>query len=450
MIYSIGIFVLDTGRELLLHHTSKEIVSNHSRTVKLLGLLAEAYPKVVSKNELMQKLWRDDDVTDWALSRQIYQLRQLLSAHDPETQYIKTVHTQGFKLEIEPRIIDPVAVLQMVSEQQSENPEPELIDKPRYRFGKWLIPGAIVCLLLLSIFAYHWLKTPPLIYGEILPPKTISLPVNAQWTSSKPDTLQFTADGILIAPIELDPLYVSTSLTGPAFYQGAIFSVDMKLSQEFVDNKGGLRFYYQSTQDGWPGEWDCILDDFESLEFEYQCRVDENGAFTKIRENETVNFGVKLHQLQPIGNAIIKSADINLPASISTDKGWRTTNNLTLEYDRGVSFKPKSLAAKLATSIRGPVNISGSKIAFTLEVEDSYKNSDVGIQLFLIGQNGDWHDCFIEGENIQFNVFTKICDFKNIKNPFVLKENEKIEIGVSPFGKFINGKIKIVGITLSE
>jgi DNA-binding winged helix-turn-helix (wHTH) protein len=448
MIYSIGRFVLDTEREHLLFQASKEIVSNHSRTIQLLGLLIEAYPKVVSKNELMQKLWRDD-VSDWALSRQIYQVRQLLSAHDPETPYIKTVHTQGFKLEIEPQIIDPTPVHPARSEQQNENAEAELINKLPYRFGKWLIFGAIACLLLLSAFGYRWLKTPSRIYGEILPPKTIPLPINT-WTSSKPDTLQFTEDGILVAPINADPVYVSTSLTGAAFYQGAVFSVDMKLSQEFVDNRGGLRFYYQSTQDGWPGEWDCILEEFETLNFEYKCRIDENGTFTKIRENETVNFGVKLHQSQPIGNAIINSADIRMPANISTDKGWRTTNNLVLEYDRGVSFTPKTLAAKLITSIRGPVNISGSKIAFTLEVEDSYKNSDVGIQLFLISSNGDWHDCFVEGENIQFNVFTQICDFKNTKDPFVLQENEKIEIGVSPFGKFINGKIKIVGITLSE
>lgn len=450
MIYSIGMFILDTETEHLLYQPSKEIISNHSRTAQLLGLLAEAYPKVVSKNELVQKLWRDDDVSDWALSTQIYQLRQLLSAHDSENQYIKTVHSQGFKLEIKPGIINPETTREIVSEQKSENPEPQLIDKSRYRFGKWIIAGAIACLLLLGFFGYSWLKTPALIYGEISPKKTIPLPINANWTSSKPDTLQLAADGIQVAPIELDPLYVATSLTGPEFYQGAVFSVGIKVNQEFVDNKGGLRFYFQSTQDGWPGEWDCILDDIKILNFEYKCRIDENGTFTKVLENETVNVGVKLHQVEPIGNATITSAEVNLPASISTDKGWWTTNNLALTYDRGVSFQPQTLAAKLATTIRGPINIPGSKIAFTLEVEDSYKNPDGGLQFFLMGKNEEWQDCFVEGEDIQYNVFTKTCDFKNIKEPFVLKENDKVEIGISPFGKIIHGKIKIVGITLSE
>ena len=450
MIYSIGLFNLDTEREHLLLEASKEIVSNHTRTVQLLGLLAEAYPKVVSKNELMQKLWQDDDVTDWALSRQIYQLRQLLSAHDPETQYIKTVHAQGFKLEIRPEIINPAATLQMEAEQQSENVEPELINKPHYRLSTWIISGVIVCLVLLSVFGYHQLKTPPRIYGEIFPSKTIPLPFNANWISSKPDTLQFTADGIRIKSIESDPLYVSTSVAGAAFYQGAVFSVEMKLNQEFVDNKGELRFYFQSTQDGWPGEWDCMLDNVETLNVEYKCRIDENETFTKISDNETVNFGIKLHQLQLTGSAIINSAEVSLPASISTDKGWYTSNNLAVEYDRGVSYKPRSLAAKLATSIKGPLNIAGSKIAFTLEVEDSYKKPDMGVQFYILRKDGEWYDCFMEGKDIHSNVFTKTCEFKNIKDPFVLKENEKIEIGISSFGKLIHGKIRILGITVSE
>lgn len=446
MIYSIGLFNLDTEREHLLFETSKEIVSSHSRIIQLLSLLAAAYPKVVSKNELIQKLWQDDNVTDWALSRQICQLRQLLSLHDPKTQYIKTVHTRGFKLDIQPAVINPVSV--RLDERQ--NSEHELINKTRFRLNKWAIVGATTGLLLLGIFGYHWLTSPNLMLGEIIPKKTIPLPVNKNWVSSKVDTLQITTNGIRVAPIELNPLYVSTKLTGPAFYQGAVFSVEMKLSQEFVDNRGELRFYFQSMQDGWPGEWDCTLGEFKKLNFKYDCQIDESETFTKILEGETVKFGVKLHQLQPIGDATIISAAVNLPASISTDKGWSTTNNLALEYDRGVSFKPLSLAAKLETKIHGPVNISGSKIAFTLEVEDSYKKPDIGLQFFLIDKNGDWQDCFMNGDNIQSNVFTKICDFENIKDPFVLKENETLKIGISPYGKMIHGKIKILGITISE
>lgn len=450
MIYSIGLFILDIRKEQLLLEASNEVVSNHSRTIQLLGILAEAYPKVVSKNELMQKLWRDDDVTDWVLSRQIYQLRQLLSSCDPDTSYIKTVHAKGFKLEIEPRLINSTVSRESVFEQ-NQHIEPVTDKKNPSIFSKGLIGfSAIAFLLLGCFFGYRELQTSLPIYGEIFPQKIIPLPVSTNWSSSKPDSLQFTTDGILVAPIELDPVYVSASVAGAAFYQGAIFSMKVKLNQQFIDNKGGLRFYYQTTTDGWPGEWDCILDDIEKLDFEYKCQIDEDGTFTKILANEKVNFGVKLHQLQPIGSVVIQSAAVNVPASISTDKGWRTTNNLEMKYERGVAFHPKSLAAKLATAIKGPVNIPGSKIAFTLEVDDSYKNPEVGIQFFLLSKNGGWHDCHMQGENIRSNVFTKICDFKNINNPFVLKKGEQLEIGVSPYGKRIDGKIKIVGITVNE
>lgn len=449
--YSIGKFILDTERELLLYQTSKEIVSNHSRTVQLLALLAEAYPKSVSKNQLIEKLWKDE-VSDWALSRQIYQLRQLLSTHDSESQYIKTVHAQGFKLEIKPAIINPETPSETTPEitvsEQNENPQ--LIHKPRDRLGKGLIASTAACLLLLGFFGYSWLKTPAPIYGEIFPKKTIRLPLNTSWTSSKPDSLQFTAEGIVVAPIELDPLFLSTSLTGPAFYQGAVFSIGVKLDQEFVNNKGGLRFYYQSMQGAWPGEWDCILDEFKSLAFEYNCTIDENGNFTKVIEKESVNIGVKLHQQQPIGRVTITSAKIDFPASISTEKGWSATNNIQLQYNRGVAYQVKSLADQLATRLKGPLTISGSKVAFTLEIDDPYKNANSGIQFFLINKKGEWQDCFIEDTDIQSNVFTKTCDFKNSKTPFFLTENEKIDIGIRPFGQTINGKITILGITVFE
>lgn len=146
----------------------------------------------------------------------------------------------------------------------------------------------------------------------------------------------------------------------------------------------------------------------------------------------------------------VTSAQLDIPASISTETGWHTTNNLKFEYDRGVSFKPKTVAAQLATTIRGPIHITGSKISFTLEVDDLYINSNAGIQFFLISHDGQWQDCIAEGEDIKSNVFTKICIFKNIKNPFVLKQNEKVDIGVATFGKLIQGRIKILGITLNE
>lgn len=465
MIYSIGKFILDPEKEHLLLGSSREIISNHSRTIQLLSILVKAYPKIVSKNELTQALWPDDDVTEWALSRQISQVRQLLATHDPETHYIKTVHTKGFKLEMEPRVIEKIGSEKNNPENSPLEPtkssdgigqeEPQsaaITQKNNRRWGRWLLTGILGCLLLVAFFGYKRFKNDEVIYGEIIPKKNIPLPVNANWSSTQPDTIRYTPDGIHIEPIGPDSLFVLTSLTRAAFYQGAIFSINMQVNQEFVDNKGWLRLYYQSTLAGWPGEWDCGVDDsiIQTLNFEYQCRIDENGNYTKIFADETVNFGIKIHQLKAVGHAVIKSAEINLPASISTDKGWRTSNGVPLDYNRGVAYEPKTVADELLTRIKGPVNIPGSKIAFTIHVDNSYQKPDSVLQFFIINKNGKWQDCFVDWTKITSNVSTHICDFQNIKDPFILNENEKVEIGMRPSGKNIKGKLQIIGITVNE
>lgn len=448
MMYSIGLFILDTQKELLLLESSQEIVSSHSRTVQLLGALAEAYPKIVSKNELTQRLWPEDDVTEWALSRQISQVRQLISSIDPDNPYIKTVHTKGFKLEIEPRILGTVTR----PESNPQEPHSSFAVKNQSSLGKWLATVGLASCLMLGFWSYNRFKAPSITYGETLPEETIVFPVSSDWSSTEPDTINYTKDGLLIAPIGPDPLFVSTNLTRSAFYQGAVFSMRMQVNQEFVDHKGWLRLYYQSKLEGWPGEWDCGVDDkiIQTLDFEYHCVIDEKGVFTKILDDETVILGIKIHQLQPIGHAIIKAAKLRIPAGISTDKGWHATNGLDVDYHRGVSYHPKSQGDQLSTWIKGPVNIRGSKIAFTIRVNETDITPDAGLQFFILSDSGKWSDCFEDGGSIKSDVFTKICDFNNIQDPFVIEENKQVEIGIRPYGDAISKIVEIVGITISE
>ena len=66
---------------------------------KILLLLAEAYPQVVSRSELSRQLWRDEPTESDALRSHIYQLRTVL---DKPFAYplLKTVFGVGFTLEI--------------------------------------------------------------------------------------------------------------------------------------------------------------------------------------------------------------------------------------------------------------------------------------------------------------------------------------------------------------
>jgi DNA-binding response OmpR family regulator len=67
---------------------------------RILSVLAEAYPQVVSRSKLSQKLWGDEPTESDALRSHIYQLRNSL---DKPFDYpmIKTMHGIGFVLHVE-------------------------------------------------------------------------------------------------------------------------------------------------------------------------------------------------------------------------------------------------------------------------------------------------------------------------------------------------------------
>ena len=66
---------------------------------KILTVLAEAYPQIVSRSELSQKLWGDEPTQSDAIRSHIYQLRAVL---DKPFRYplLKTVFNAGFTLEL--------------------------------------------------------------------------------------------------------------------------------------------------------------------------------------------------------------------------------------------------------------------------------------------------------------------------------------------------------------
>ena len=67
---------------------------------KILTILAEAYPQVVSRSELTQKLWGDEPTESDALRSHVYQLRSVIDKPFA-TPIVKTVFGAGFTLAIE-------------------------------------------------------------------------------------------------------------------------------------------------------------------------------------------------------------------------------------------------------------------------------------------------------------------------------------------------------------
>lgn len=73
-----------------------EIVHLEPRVFEVLTYLLEHRDRVVPKQELLDKLWPDDFVTDSALSRAIRDLRRALGDTGSEKRWIQTVYGRGF------------------------------------------------------------------------------------------------------------------------------------------------------------------------------------------------------------------------------------------------------------------------------------------------------------------------------------------------------------------
>lgn len=71
----------------------------HAMGYRILSVLAESYPQVVSRTQLIQKIWGDEPTESDAMRSHIYQLRNVLDKPF-DAPLLKTVHGVGFVLDI--------------------------------------------------------------------------------------------------------------------------------------------------------------------------------------------------------------------------------------------------------------------------------------------------------------------------------------------------------------
>ena len=76
-----------------------QLLDLHTMGFRILTILAEAYPRVVSRSQLSQKLWGDEPTESDAMRSHIYQLRSVLDKPF-DFPILKTVHGVGFRLDL--------------------------------------------------------------------------------------------------------------------------------------------------------------------------------------------------------------------------------------------------------------------------------------------------------------------------------------------------------------
>jgi len=96
---TVNIGPLQLDRKLKTVQRDGLLLNLHSMGYRILTVLIEAYPQVVSRSQLSQKLWGDEPTESDALRSHIYQLRTVLDKPFA-TAILKTRHGVGFVLDV--------------------------------------------------------------------------------------------------------------------------------------------------------------------------------------------------------------------------------------------------------------------------------------------------------------------------------------------------------------
>src|SRR5215467_11126691 len=94
-LYKFGGFELDPAQRLLVREG--RIVQLTPKAVDLLLVLVESHGRVISKEDLLQRVWPDSFVEEANLSHNIYKLREALGDDSGDTQFIETLPRRGYR-----------------------------------------------------------------------------------------------------------------------------------------------------------------------------------------------------------------------------------------------------------------------------------------------------------------------------------------------------------------
>lgn len=101
MLYRFGPFELDTAKVELRNGGTIRAVE--PQVFGLLALLVENRERMVSKDEIVEKVWDGRIVSDAAIASRVKSARQALGDDGKAQRYIKTLHGQGFRFVAEVR-----------------------------------------------------------------------------------------------------------------------------------------------------------------------------------------------------------------------------------------------------------------------------------------------------------------------------------------------------------
>lgn len=150
---SLGIFRLDVATAKL-YKNGKDIQLTR-RCFEILMLLLESHGRVVSKEEMLARVWADSDVGESNISYHIHALRRILGDSPKNSTMIVTIPGVGYKFIDQVEVVEdgPIGVDRREATVVDPNPRLQSIMAGKYRY--WSIAAVImmgIAIILLLIF----------------------------------------------------------------------------------------------------------------------------------------------------------------------------------------------------------------------------------------------------------------------------------------------------------
>ncbi len=168
-LFGFSVFRLNTNDGLFVNNKQVKLAPKVLRT---LILFVENKGRVISKNELFEKIWEDAFVEESAISFNISKLRQALAEYDNQTGFIETIPKRGFRfnadvieLDFESAeteiVYEKHQIQEVIIEEINQEPlaKPELLPKSKNRAKIYFLLLSVLLLLPISLFAvWQWQK----------------------------------------------------------------------------------------------------------------------------------------------------------------------------------------------------------------------------------------------------------------------------------------------------
>src|SRR5277367_2050297 len=122
MIYRFGPFELDTAKVEL--RSGDEVCSVEPQVFALLALLVDNRERLVSKDEIIEKVWDGRVVSEAAVASRIKSARKVLGDDGKTQRFIKTIHRQGFRFVADAKVSRSIVAGQGGGKQAVQSADP--------------------------------------------------------------------------------------------------------------------------------------------------------------------------------------------------------------------------------------------------------------------------------------------------------------------------------------